>query len=80
MEAGVAREKKFLLRPISAIALLEAALLAQTPQKTVIKRLLLHLSRRCGSYIPHSSNPLRALTTYVVPQPNLATRRELMRW
>jgi outer membrane protein TolC len=60
------------LRPVSAVVLLEAALLAQTPQTAVLQtpppapQPVLRLD------IPHSGNPFHAYLPTLVPQPNLA--------
>jgi outer membrane protein TolC len=60
------------LRPVSAVALLEAALLAQTPQTAVLQTPPAAPQPALRLDIPHSSNPLRAYHPTWVPQPNLA--------
>jgi len=60
------------LRPVSAVVLLEAALLAQTPQTAVIQTPPAGPQPALRLDIPHSSNPFHAYRPTLVPQPNLA--------
>jgi hypothetical protein len=60
------------LRPVSAVALLEAALLAQTPQTAVLQTPPPAPQPALRLDIPHSGNPFHAYLPTLVPQPNLA--------
>jgi outer membrane protein TolC len=60
------------LRPVSAVALLEAALLAQTPQTAVIQTPPAAPQPALRLDIPHSRNPFDAYRPTPVQQPNLA--------
>ena len=60
------------LRPVSAVMLLETALLAQTPQTSVIQTPPAAPQPALRLDIPHSSNPFRTYRPTLVPQPNLA--------
>jgi outer membrane protein TolC len=60
------------LRSVCAVALLESALLAQTPQTAVLQTPAPAPQPALRLDIPHSSNPFRAYLPTLVPQPNLA--------
>jgi outer membrane protein TolC len=60
------------LRSVCAVALLESALLAQTPQTAVLQTPPAAPQPALRLDIPHSSNPFRAYLPTLVPQPNLA--------
>jgi outer membrane protein TolC len=60
------------LRPVGTLALLEAALLGQTPQTAVIQTAPAAPQPALRLDIPHSRNPFSAYRATLVPQPNLA--------
>jgi outer membrane protein TolC len=60
------------LRPVGTLALLEAALLGQTPQTAVIQTAPAAPQSALRLDIPHSRNPFSAYRPTLVPQPNLA--------
>jgi outer membrane protein TolC len=60
------------LRPVGTLALLEAALLGQTPQTAVIQTAPAAPQPALRLDIPHSRNPFNAYRPTLVPQPNLA--------